>query len=579
MRAFPVATFKNVPNAAPRPGLSLGYSLIRRYSHADRHPMHQTLSDVKGKTDQYALVQSRGMIEILNTTDGLHALSRFTSGRWLWREQQQLACRYVKFELQELLGIAASVVAAQSCARVLKTSEGQYNKVFLLTMDNGREIVAKLPNPNAGRPHFTTASEVATMDFLRNVLNLPVPQVYAWSSRVTGNPVGAEYILMEKQTGVMLSDILAATKFNGFGSLYYKVDIHSSVDTSPLYVDNSGKEVQSTKFAIGPTNHRAFFDFGRGLLDIDRGPWTSAVEFATAVAKREIATVKSELKYPLMPEGLFYGPRQYQPIAAKKLSTLHNYLKVAPYTLPENSATHASVLWHGDLNLQNIFVDPKESTRILGIIDWQPVSLSPLFTQATRPAFLEYNGPLPETLDKVRLPENFESLNPAEQQKAKALHQAQTLHNLYLARTRQINPVVFEGQKTLRHQVSVIPGLTIMDYGPCLNSLLRDIQKEWPSIVGKGLDEASSIPCPLQFSAHEVQEQERDEELWAQGVGLMEEFTGDTGCFKHWDGRVNEQDYDLSRKQLDEGVERFLQREARNEEERKEWLEALPFVD
>ncbi|KAE8337770.1 hypothetical protein BDV24DRAFT_154051 [Aspergillus arachidicola] len=545
MRAFPVATFKNVPNAAPRP------------------------------------VQSRGMIEILNTTDGLHALSRFTSGRWLWREQQQLACRYVKFELQELLGIAASVVAAQSCARVLKTSEGQYNKVFLLTMDNGREIVAKLPNPNAGRPHFTTASEVATMDFLRNVLNLPVPQVYAWSSRVTGNPVGAEYILMEKQTGVMLSDVwgslngkqraqlvlhvvdfektLAATKFNGFGSF--------------------GKEVQSTKFAIGPTNHRAFFDFGRGLLDIDRGPWTSAVEFATAVAKREIATVKSELKYPLMPEGLFYGPRQYQPIAAKKLSTLHNYLKVAPYTLPENSATHASVLWHGDLNLQNIFVDPKEPTRILGIIDWQPVSLSPLFTQATRPAFLEYNGPLPETLDKVRLPENFESLNPAEQQKAKALHQAQTLHNLYLARTRQINPVVFEGQKTLRHQVSVIPGLTIMDYGPCLNSLLRDIQKEWPSIVGKGLDEASSIPCPLQFSAHEVQEQERDEELWAQGVGLMEEFTGDTGCFKHWDGRVNEQDYDLSRKQLDEGVERFLQREARNEEERKEWLEALPFVD
>lgn len=188
-----------------------------------------------------------------------------------------------------------------------------------------------------------------------------------------------------------------------------------------------------------------------------------------------------------MPEGLFYGPRQYQPIAAKKLSTLHNYLKVAPYTLPENSATHASVLWHGDLNLQNIFVDPKESTRILGIIDWQSVSLFPLFTQATRPAFLEYNGPLPETLDKVRLPENFESLNPVEQQKAKVLHQAQALHNLYLARSRQINPVVFEaiqGQKTLRHQVSVIPGLTIMDYEPCLNSLLRDIQKEWPSIVG-----------------------------------------------------------------------------------------------
>lgn len=65
---------------------------------------------------------------------------------------------------------------------------------------------------------------------------------------------------------------LAATKFNGFGSLYYKDDLHSSVDTLSLYVDNSGNEVQSTKFAIGPTNHRTFFDFGRGSLDIDRGP-------------------------------------------------------------------------------------------------------------------------------------------------------------------------------------------------------------------------------------------------------------------------------------------------------------------
>lgn len=37
-----------------------------------------------------------------------------------------------------------------------------------MTMDDGREVVAKVPNPNAGIPHFTTASEVATMDFVRS---------------------------------------------------------------------------------------------------------------------------------------------------------------------------------------------------------------------------------------------------------------------------------------------------------------------------------------------------------------------------------------------------------------------------
>jgi hypothetical protein len=32
-------------------------------------------------------------------------------------------------------------------------------------------------------------------------------------------------------------------------------------------------------------------------------------------------------------------------------------------------------------------------------------------------------------------------------------------------------------------------------------------------------------------------------------------------------------------KQLDEGVTRFLDREATDEDERKQWLKALPFVD
>lgn len=110
----------------------------------------------------------------MNETEGIadskhdiEALNRFTSGRWLWNERQQLACRYVKFDLSTLLQLAAAAIGSRACTQVLKISEGQYNKVLQLTMNDGREIIAKLPNPNAGRPHFTTASEVATMDFVR----------------------------------------------------------------------------------------------------------------------------------------------------------------------------------------------------------------------------------------------------------------------------------------------------------------------------------------------------------------------------------------------------------------------------
>lgn len=53
------------------------------------------------------------------------------------------------------------------CVEVQKLPEGKFNKVFLLTMDDGKEVIAKLPNPNSGPQYFTTASEVATMDYVR----------------------------------------------------------------------------------------------------------------------------------------------------------------------------------------------------------------------------------------------------------------------------------------------------------------------------------------------------------------------------------------------------------------------------
>lgn len=49
---------------------------------------------------------------------------------------------------------------------MLKLLEGQHNKAFLMTMNNGDEVVARVPNPNAGPPFYTTASEVASRDFV-----------------------------------------------------------------------------------------------------------------------------------------------------------------------------------------------------------------------------------------------------------------------------------------------------------------------------------------------------------------------------------------------------------------------------
>jgi hypothetical protein len=254
---------------------------------------------------------------------------------------------------------------------------------------------------------------------------------------------------------------------------------------------------------------------------------------------------------------------------------------VAPYILPEE-ATHASVLWHGDLHTQNIFVDPENPTRILGVIDWQSVSASPLFMQVTRPGFLDFNGPIPEELGKISLPDNFDTLSSDEQLEAKALHQAQTLHNLYMVLSYQQNPDAFlamQQKDSTRHQLTVVPSTILMNYEPYLNNLLRDVIEEWPNIVGMRSDGTPLVPCPLHFSAVEIEEQEKNENLWAQGIELMNTFISDTGGFKHWDGRVSHEDYENTKEQLAGGIERFLDREARNAEERAAWLKGLPFID
>lgn len=65
---------------------------------------------------------------------------------------------------------------------------------------------------------------------------------------------------------------LTLTKFTKFGSLYYKQDVPQLHSTTPLYIDGGGNAVHSAEFEIGRTNHRSFFDFGKGALDMDRGP-------------------------------------------------------------------------------------------------------------------------------------------------------------------------------------------------------------------------------------------------------------------------------------------------------------------
>jgi hypothetical protein len=138
---------------------------------------------------------------------------------------------------------------------------------------------------------------------MRNVLQTPVPQVYAWNSRVNqNNAVGAEYIVIEKLPGIPVGkiwdslhprdrvkicmQILAhqkrwtATKFFRSGSLYYSGDVEDRTPRGQLYVDGDGNSVDSTRYTVGPAVGREWVDEGRQQLQCDRGPCKSCFDLS-----------------------------------------------------------------------------------------------------------------------------------------------------------------------------------------------------------------------------------------------------------------------------------------------------------
>jgi hypothetical protein len=161
-------------------------------------------------------IAKQGYLRLLHTLEGspalpsytqtdLNPLFRYTSGRWLWNEREQLEARYRRFDVPSLQQAACQAVGADKCISFEKIGEGNYNKAYRLEMEDGRKVIAKVPHPNAGPRVLTTASEVATMEFARTILNIPVPQVLAWSA-TDQNPVQAEYIIMEEARGSKLHE-------------------------------------------------------------------------------------------------------------------------------------------------------------------------------------------------------------------------------------------------------------------------------------------------------------------------------------------------------------------------------------
>ncbi|KAL3428930.1 hypothetical protein BDV09DRAFT_190563 [Aspergillus tetrazonus] len=452
---------------------------------------------------------------------------RYTRGRFLFNETQEMSIRYIRFHMNELVKCATESVGLTfaQCIRVEKFPDGMFNKTFLFTMHDGTQVVGKVPNPNAGRAHYTIASEVATMDFARNELRTPGPKVLAWNSRAEENLVGAEYIIMEKVAGVQLSKVWPTMGIRERFELVKSISGYqkSWISTSFTKYEGSMSIPNHHRFAVGPSTGREFLDDGRIALDFDRGPWNSVEQYKVAVGLREIACVQNMTQLPRSLISL-YGPGTYCRSRSKKIAALRKYL--------------------------NIFVHPERPTEVLGIIDWQSSEVLPLFDHARLPYFLDYDGPPSTSIDPPTFPADFDKLDPAKKAEAQDLYLKMSLSALYRRFTYSNNMALFKAME-FRETTSFEMLRTVLSR--CL-----DLEKEWTGLPG--VQASGNPPFPLRLSADEISLIDKDASGAIRGMELMRSLRQSPG--QMWP---------------DKGVVELIDQLAHSETEKAAWEEAWPF--
>ena len=283
-------------------------------------------------------------------------------------------------------------------------SEGAFNKLYTIAISGGRDnlgspqYIFRATSPV--EPFYKTASEVATLSYLREHTSVPVPRVIAHSS-VAENELGCEWILMERVRGVALasiwSDLGLETKsrevkviaefvrqlrdiqrrFAAIGNLYFREDIDTSNAAACVV------PTEDEKYVLGPIVTTYMFAGGRKLrVPRNLGPYSNDAEYIAALTATEL----EDMKLLLSADAHSYSDfdEDLAEDAEDIIEVLNELQTISIALFPSRHRNFA--LYHHDLSLANILVDP-ETYEITGIVDWECVGTRPNW-EDTYPQFL-----------------------------------------------------------------------------------------------------------------------------------------------------------------------------------------------
>ncbi|KAL5486270.1 hypothetical protein ACEPAI_7316 [Sanghuangporus weigelae] len=464
-------------------------------------------------------------------------LFNYTTGRFLANEALRLRDRRRVFDIPGLFRIIAKVLSCKTEEIVgfRKLGEGGFNRTFLVTLDTGFQLVARIPYPILLPKAYALASEVATMDFLRSK-GLLIPKVYAYSF-TSKNEAETEYILMEYAEGIDLSQIwfdlkedeiislmdqlvkvestMMSISFPAGGSIYYTRDLKelSGNEGIPLEEDNEGipldEQIESIslekeRFCIGPDVSVPLWYGRREQLDVFRGPYEDAKSVLVAGAKKELAYLDQfgSLRAPYQRfRREYYNYEKQSP--SDHANNLRRYLCLAPSLVPDNDSQNTFCIRHPDLTDSNLKISIDSSgLQILSVLDWQYAVVLPLFLHAGMPDVIQNEeDEVSRGMVKPKLPDDFDKLSEKEQEWEMELLRRRLVHYHYNLSTAAYNRIHHKGlvyplntfrRRIYNHATAVWEGETIK-----LLYALMDMVCGWASFAKDG------TPCPVVFTEDE----------------------------------------------------------------------------
>lgn len=373
-------------------------------------------------------------------------------------------------------------------------AEGALNRLYAFDCPKG-PFLMRVTLPVA--PRVKTESEIATIAFIRDHTNIPVPKIFAYSADLQ-NELGFEWIIMERVEARPLFEVwhqlswlkkqlivqqlaaywaqLFGARFSGIGSIY----------NSEIKSENRGNLPQGTVH-IGETVLMHYCANANYELDIDRGPYNSSRNYIEAFldmlshtsAKLQESEDEDEVEHGQAMQYVFDGLK-----------------KIVPRYFPHHSQREETLLFHRDISDMNILIN--EEGELASIVDWECVAAVPIWQACELPRLLQGSSCMFELVPtKVSsLEEDHESRNHFYEDRL-MFYEGARLRTFFLEEMQRLSPEWMAAFNENRVRRDIMLAITV-----CRNDLVCSWVGAWVKALLDGDELTVSLTDAIRSPEH-----------------------------------------------------------------------------